>query len=59
MRRDSLIVALLVCVLSALVSAPIANAAFPGTNGRVAWNSNRDGDFEIFSMNADFTFRCR
>jgi Tol biopolymer transport system component len=30
-----------------------ALAAFPGENGRIAFDSNRDGDFEIFRMNAD------
>jgi len=28
-------------------------AAFPGANGKIAFISNRDGDFEIFVMDAD------
>jgi TolB protein len=32
-----------------------AQAAFPGANGRIAFQSDRDGNFEIYSMNADFT----
>src|SRR5215203_5079909 len=30
-----------------------ARAAFPGENGRIAFDSNRDGDFEIFKMHDD------
>ena len=30
-----------------------AQAAFPGANGRIAFSSNRDGDHEVFIMNAD------
>src|SRR5215211_6481668 len=26
---------------------------FPGPNGQIAFSSNRDGNFEIYSMNAD------
>src|SRR5262245_17758581 len=29
------------------------NAAFPGTNGLIAFGSNRDGNEDIYSMNAD------
>jgi TolB protein len=35
-----------------LTSGP-ADAAFPGKNGRIAFDSNRDGDFEIFRTNPD------
>jgi WD40 repeat protein len=30
-----------------------ARAAFPGVNGKLAFGSNRDGNFEIYVMNAD------
>jgi TolB protein len=30
-----------------------APAAFPGANGKVAFTSDRDGDYEIYVMNAD------
>ena len=30
-----------------------AEAASPGTNGKVAFASNRDGDFEVFTTNPD------
>ena len=29
--------------------------AFPGFNGKIAFSSNTDGDFEIYVMNADGT----
>jgi hypothetical protein len=41
------------------VSAKPAEAAFPGSNGKVAFHSNRvtfinpQGDFEVFTMNPD------
>jgi WD40-like Beta Propeller Repeat len=35
--------------------ASSAHAAFPGANGRIAFQTNRDGNFEIYSMNADGT----
>jgi Tol biopolymer transport system component len=41
---------LLVCVVL-LGLAPGAEAAFPGTNGKIAFQTNRDGNEEIYSMN--------
>jgi Tol biopolymer transport system component len=43
----------LLLALVALLGAPAqhANAAFPGKNGRIFFASDRDGDFEIYSMN--------
>ena len=32
-----------------------ANAAFPGQNGKIAFHSNQDGDYEIYSINPDGT----
>jgi Tol biopolymer transport system component len=48
---------LLMSVVSA--AGPISNnqiasaGTFPGVNGKVAFASNRDGNFEIYVMNAD------
>ena len=39
--------------LAALVLTSPAHAAFPGANGLLAFNSNRDGDFELFTMPGD------
>jgi Tol biopolymer transport system component len=37
------------------IAAASAQAAFPGANGKIAFSSNRDGDYEIYVMNADGT----
>jgi Tol biopolymer transport system component len=39
--------------LVALLAAQHASAAFPGKNGRIAFASSRDGNFEIYSMNSN------
>jgi TolB protein len=33
--------------------ARTASATFPGINGKIAFTSNRDGNFEIYVMNSD------
>jgi Tol biopolymer transport system component len=38
-----------------LVGSRPAEAAFPGANGKIAFSSGRDGDYEIFAMNPDGT----
>jgi len=45
-------VASMVVVVGAVDTKP-AEAAFAGKNGRIAFMSNRDGDFEIFTMRPD------
>ena len=40
-----------VAALLAFAAAP-AHATFPGQNGRIAFHTNRDGNFEIYSMTA-------
>src|SRR5215216_3081437 len=40
-------------MLTGLIAAAPAHAAFPGANGRIAFSSFRDGNFEIYSMNGD------
>ena len=34
------------------IAAP-AHAAFPGANGKIAFQTNRDGNNEIYVVNAD------
>jgi Tol biopolymer transport system component len=47
------------CVIAAIAAALLfisvasAQAAFPGQNGRIAFVSQRDGNYEIYSMNPD------
>jgi dipeptidyl aminopeptidase/acylaminoacyl peptidase len=36
-----------------LVAVAPARGAYPGSNGRIAFVSNRDGDLEIYSMEPD------
>jgi hypothetical protein len=45
-------VALLVLML-ALVDAQTAGAALPGDNGRIAYQSHKDGNWEIFTIGAN------
>lgn len=53
---------LLVAVAAALATlvgivASAATAAFPGQNGMIVFQTNRDGNAEIYTMNADGTSR--
>jgi hypothetical protein len=45
----------LVVVARALLEtcAPSAMGGFPGSHGRIVFATNRDGDYEIYSMNPD------
>ena len=46
----------LLALLAALVVVAVpstARPAFPGTNGKIAFATDRDGNFEIYTMNAD------
>ena len=52
--------AVVVCALAAAIVSIMSTSqtvmgAFPGENGRIAFDSDRDGDFEIFRMKADGT----
>jgi len=53
LTRKLSILALAVVGSSALLTAPPGHAAFPGGNGKIAFSSFRDGNFEIYTMNAD------
>jgi dipeptidyl aminopeptidase/acylaminoacyl peptidase len=53
-RASTILVAVIVSLIAAWGSAP-AQAAFPGTNGKIAFHSDRDGNLEVYSMNADGT----
>ena len=42
-----------VATVTFVIQAPAAHATFPGSNGKIAFESNRTGNLEIFVMNAD------
>src|SRR5204862_157480 len=46
---------LAVSAIIALALAQSALAAFPGQNGKIAFESTRDGNYEVYAMNADGT----
>jgi dipeptidyl aminopeptidase/acylaminoacyl peptidase len=48
-------VALVAACLAALALAAPAHAAFPGADGKIAFASNRDGNFEIYTVDPDGT----
>ena len=49
----------LVGVFALLAVAGVALAAFPGANGKIAFESKRDGNDEIYSMNPDGSSQSR
>jgi TolB protein len=53
--KRSTILAALAVMSTGLVAAGPGHAAFPGANGRIAFSSFRDGNFEIYTVNADGT----
>jgi Tol biopolymer transport system component len=58
--RASLSVALaLLVVLVSLIGPATSQAAFPGANGKIAFQSFRDGNNEIYTMNADGSSQTR
>ncbi|HKD34449.1 MAG TPA: hypothetical protein VKB73_13450 [Gaiellaceae bacterium] len=42
---------------AATIATGVAHAAFPGTNGKLVFETNRDGNEEIYTMNSDGTSR--
>ena len=52
-NRVSLSLVVPVLVLGALLAGTSAYGAYPGGNGRIAFESSRDGNLEIYSMNPD------
>jgi hypothetical protein len=46
-------------VVVAVVFTVPAGAGFPGSNGNIAFASDRDGNFEVYSMNPDGSGQTR
>ena len=55
----ALLTALALAVSLLLTQAQNALAAFPGQNGKIVFESSRDGNSEIYSMNTDGTGQTR
>src|SRR5207247_2360034 len=55
-RHTAVLASVIVCVL-ALASS--AHATFPGANGKIAFGTHRDGNYEIYTMNADGSSQTR
>ncbi|MFN2503706.1 MAG: TolB family protein, partial [Acidimicrobiales bacterium] len=55
MRRVISLSSVVALLVAGLALAQVAEGAFPGTNGKIAFISDRDGDNEVFTMNADGT----
>jgi TolB protein len=53
LRALAVLVALAVAAGSLTETAKPAKATFPGANGKIAFESNRDGNSEIYVMKAD------
>jgi Tol biopolymer transport system component len=51
--------AVFITALALLTFARQADAAFPGANGKIAFETNRDGNYEIYKMDADGTNSTR
>ena len=57
--RTTAVLAALIFAVGMLSLARPSEAAFPGTNGKISFTSTRDGDNEIYTMNADGTDQVR
>jgi TolB protein len=58
-KRSSVFSAVVVIAAVLTLAAPPAHATFPGLNGKIAFHSNRDGNFEIYSMDANGSNQTR
>ena len=54
-RRVRIVLVLAVVACWVVAAASHADAQIPGTNGRIAFDSDRGGDFDVYTMAADGT----
>jgi Tol biopolymer transport system component len=47
------------CVLALVIRVESSQAAFPGQNGKIVFVSDRDGNNEVYTMNADGSNQSR
>ena len=45
--------AIVLVIVSAVLIKPVSSGTFPGTNGKIVFSSNRDGNYEIYVINTD------
>ena len=45
--------AIVLVIVSAVMAEPASSGTFPGTNGKIVFSSNREGNYEIYVMDAD------
>ena len=46
-------------IVSAVLTKPVSSGTFPGTNGKIAFIAHRDGNNEIYVMDADGSNQTR
>ena len=51
--------AIVLVLVSVVLIKPVSSGTFPGTNGKIAFISDRDGDWEIYVMDADGSNQTR
>ena len=45
--------AIVLVIVSAVLTKPVSSGTFPGTNGKIVFDSLRDGNWDIYVMDAD------
>jgi len=51
--------AIVLVIVSAVMMEPVSSGTFPGTNGKIIFASDRDGNKEIYVMDADGSNQTR
>ncbi|MDQ4098203.1 MAG: hypothetical protein M3144_10085 [Actinomycetota bacterium] len=51
------VLALVALIIGLVIAVRPAESAYPGQNGKITFETNRDGNLEIYSMNPEGTGR--